>query len=345
MGRLTFVGLGLGSKGITLEGLQAMRDADIVYLEYYTTPHDPSLIQVLSREVGKEVAIVDRGFVEDGRKIIDDAKSLNVVLASPGDPMIATTHTDLMVRAIRNGVECKVIHSATIASSAASASGLHYYKFGRIITVTNEGIKFMHQVYHVVHKNLLEGLHTLLLLEYDADRKVGVDPQTALMGLLNAEENYKRNVISGKTLVIIMSRVGRPNYAYRIGQISDLIKFDYGEHPHCIIIPGKLHFTELEAISTIFSIEISKIADNTEGLKRTAQVLLPKYVEKLRRALQSISERRREYERLLENVELYMNDAERFLAEGDDELAMLSIGYAEGLLDALNFMNKEKINW
>jgi len=39
MGKLTFVGLGLGAKGITLEGVEAIREADIAYLEYYTTPH------------------------------------------------------------------------------------------------------------------------------------------------------------------------------------------------------------------------------------------------------------------------------------------------------------------
>ena len=43
------------------------------------------------------------------------------------------------------------------------------------------------------------------------------------------------------------------------------------------------------------------------------------------------------YDELFENAELYMKDAESFLAEGQDELAMLSIGYAEGLIDSLTF--------
>jgi diphthine synthase len=48
---------------------------------------------------------------------------------------------------------------------------------------------------------------------------------------------------------------------------------------------------------------------------------------------------------LLENAELYMKDAERFLANGEDELAMLSVGYAEGLLDSLTFTNKFDLGW
>jgi len=34
-------------------------------------------------------------------------------------------------------------------------------------------------------------------------------------------------------------------------------------------------------------------------------------------------------------LELYVNDAEKFLEEGQDEVAILSIGYADGLVDAL----------
>ena len=39
--------------------------------------------------------------------------------------------------------------------------------------------------------------------------------------------------------------------------------------------------------------------------------------------------------RVFENAELYINDAENFLKQGKDENAVLSIGYADGLVDAL----------
>jgi diphthine synthase len=38
---------------------------------------------------------------------------------------------------------------------------------------------------------------------------------------------------------------------------------------------------------------------------------------------------------VLENAQLYIEDAEKFLDEGKDEVAILSIGYADGLVDAL----------
>ncbi len=43
----------------------------------------------------------------------------------------------------------------------------------------------------------------------------------------------------------------------------------------------------------------------------------------------------KEFQAVLENAELYIQDAEKFLEEGKDEVAVLSIGYADGLVDAL----------
>jgi len=48
---------------------------------------------------------------------------------------------------------------------------------------------------------------------------------------------------------------------------------------------------------------------------------------------------------VVENVDAYVRDAERFLAEGEDEMAMLSVGYAEGLLDSLAFAGVVRIDW
>jgi diphthine synthase len=81
-------------------------------------------------------------------------------------------------------------------------------------------------------------------------------------------------------------------------------------------------------------------------MKRTAQVLIPRYTEKAKKALQVARTNLKEgYEELFENVELYTKDAETFLASGQDELAMLSVGYAEGLLDALRFTGKLEMEW
>ena len=58
----------------------------------------------------------------------------------------------------------------------------------------------------------------------------------------------------------------------------------------------------------------------------------------VREALEEITpyyKNQKEFEIIIENAELYVNDAEKFLEEGQDEVAILSIGYADGLVDAL----------
>ncbi len=346
MGELAFVGLGLGTKGVTLEGIEAIRGAETVYLEYYTTPHEPTLLVELEKACGREITVVDRGFVEDGKKIIEEAEGGRVALLVPGDPMIATTHADLRTRAIRKGVATRVVHSATVGAAAASASGLHFYKFSRTVTVTRDGVGKLSQAYHILHDNILKGAHTLLLLEHDVEAGEGVAPGSALRGLLAAEENFKRGVVKETTFVLVLSRLGRPDSELRAGELKALAGSDFGGPPHSVVIPGTMHFTETEAVAAIFGVDESRVHGNSEGVSRTAQTLVPKYVAKTRKALEGSKGRLGpQFDPVVENVELYMKDAERFLAEGQDELAMLSIGYAEGLLDSLGFAGVAKIDW
>jgi diphthine synthase len=346
MGRLSFVGLGLGSRGISLEGVQEISESDICYVEYYTTPHEPTLLSVIEKESGKQPTVVDRDFVEDGNLILKQAETKKVVLAVPGDPMIATTHNELRVRAIRQGIETRVIHGATVASALASASGLHFYKFGRTVTVTRDLVHKPEQVYHLLHRNLLDGAHSLLLLEYDVEGSEGVTPSQAVEGLMNAEANFKRGVVSGSTFGLVLCRVGRPDFQCKAGSFEELLKGAYGGPPWSLIVPGRLHFTEVESIAAFFSVKPDYVRGNSDGVLRTAQTLIPKYVGKTRKALESVKDKLSpQYDTVRENAELYLKDAESFLARGDDELAMLSVGYAEGLLDSLAFAGVVKIDW
>jgi diphthine synthase len=347
LGKLTFVGLGLGDRGASIAGVDAIRSADVAYLEYYTSPHAPTLLSELEGASGRTLTIVDRTFVEDGRRILRDAEDKDVVLAVQGDPMVATTHNDLRTRATLRGIATTVIHGSTIAVAAASASGLHYYKFGATVTFTRQSVDYHQQVYRRVHRNLAEGSHTLLLLEFDTEAGSGVDPPALMQGLLDAERNFKREVVSEKTLLVVLSRVGTPEESVRAGEFSQLRGIDFGAPPHAVIVPGSMHFSEKEALAAICGMEPEKIGDNAAAVRRTAQVLIPRYAEKAKKALKTARESLKgdEYNELFENAELYIRDAEKFLADGEDELAMLSVGYAEGLIDSLTFTGKLKLEW
>ena len=153
----------------------------------------------------------------------------------------------------------------------------------------------------------------------------------------NPEEGQKRNVISTSTYAIIASRIGFKDQTIISGKISSLKKKDFGKPPHTIIIPGRMHFTESDALK-IFGQCIDEPFDNSEKTKKISKQMMEKYVPMVREALEEIKPHykdQKEYQVILENAELYIQDAEKFLEDGQDEVAILSIGYADGLVDAL----------
>jgi diphthine synthase len=116
-----------------------------------------------------------------------------------------------------------------------------------------------------------------------------------------------------------------------------MINQSFGEPPHSIIIPGKLHFTEVDALKVLA--DCSDTPDETvNNIEKISKQMLEKYVPMVKTALEEIAphyKNSKEFQSVLENAELYIQDAEKFLEEGKDEVAILSIGYADGLVDAL----------
>ena len=112
---------------------------------------------------------------------------------------------------------------------------------------------------------------------------------------------------------------------------------EFGEPPHTIIIPGRLHFTESDALK-LFGKCVDEPFDNSEKTEKISNQMIKKYVPMVREALEEIEplyKNQKEFEVILDNAERYIDQAEIFLAEGRDENAILSIGYADGLVDAL----------
>lgn len=334
---LWFAGLGLsGVESISVETQKLLKDADIVYLEQFTSPIGNSELNKIKKVVKGEFKIAKRWMVEDGKEILKNSKKNKVVLLTYGDPFIATTHIELRTRATKQKIKTKTIHAASSITALVGECGLQYYKVGRIVTIMND-LKSMTTPYYVTYTNALEGNHTVLLLEYNQDAKFFLDPVNALTDLLSTEKEQKRKIISPSTFVIIASRIGFKNQKIIAGKISNLIKQNFGKPPHSIIIPGRLHFTESDALK-IFATCIDKPIDNSENIKKISKQMLEKYIPMIRKAIEEIAphyKNSKEFQEVLENAELYIQDAEKFLEQGKEEVAVLSIGYADGLVDAL----------
>lgn len=334
---LWFVGLGIsGFKSIPNEAIDVLAKADIVYLEQFTSPIDKSDLTKIKNATKGEFRPAKRWLVEDGNEILENAKGGKVVLLSYGDPYIATTHIELRERAIKEKIKTHSIHASSSLTSMIGECGLHFYKIGRIATIMNE-MKSLTTPYYVIYKNVIEGNHTVLLLEFNQDKDFFLDPKDALNGLLETEKGQRRKVISSSTFAIVASRVGFKNQEIVSGKISSLKKKDFGKPPHTIIIPGRLHFTESDALKVLGECTDEPF-DNAEKTRKISAQMIEKYVPMVREALEEVEpyyKDQKEFQVILENAELYVRDAEKFLEDGQDEVAILSIGYADGLVDAL----------
>ncbi len=334
---LWIAGLGIsGIESISIETQKLLKNADIVYLEQFTSPVTKLESNKIRKLVKGEFKIAKRWMVEDGKEILKNSKKKKVVLLTYGDPYIATTHIELRTRAIQEKIKTKTIHAASSITALVGECGLHYYKVGRIVTVMKDP-KTLTTPYYVTYSNALAGNHTVLLLEYNQDEKFFLEPVNALSYLLSTEKEQKRKIISPSTFVIIASRIGFKNQAITAGKISNLIKKNFGKPPHTIIIPGQLHFTESDALK-VFVNCIDVPFDNSKNIKKISEQMIEKYVPMIRKAVEEIAphyKNSKEFQEVLENAELYIQDAEKFLEQGKDEVAVLSIGYADGLVDAL----------
>ncbi|MBW2985486.1 diphthine synthase, partial [Candidatus Woesearchaeota archaeon] len=136
---LYLIGIGLNNeKDISLNGLEAVKKADVVYLENYTSKLSCS-VEDLEKLYGKKIILADRELVEQKAEqtILKDAKTKNVAFLVIGDVFGATTHVDMMLRAKKAGINVKIIHNSSILT-AVGVVGFELYKYGKTTSIPFE---------------------------------------------------------------------------------------------------------------------------------------------------------------------------------------------------------------
>jgi diphthine synthase len=247
---LTFIGLGLyDEKDVSVKGLDAIRDADVIYAEFYTSRLMGSSLEKMEQAYGKKVIVLSREDVEQHPKenVLKDAQDKKVVFLTGGDAMVATTHVDLRLRAKKMGVETCTIHGASIQSAVCGLTGLQNYRFGKAATIAFPYKGMVSETpYDTVKMNKANNLHTLLFL--DIDREKGyMTVNEGIRWLLEVESRRKEGVAAG-SLCIGIARAGSPCPCVRAGKIEALQSFDFGGPLHIMVIPAELHFLEEEAL-------------------------------------------------------------------------------------------------
>ncbi len=256
---LTFIGLGLDNEGgITLKGLEIAKQADLVLAELYTSLMPNLSINNLEKLIQKPLVILDRHAIEENAQqtILDHAKSKRVALLVPGDPMVATTHIDLRLRAEKQGIPTRVVAAASIQTVGALV-GLQSYKFGRTITLPFLFGAPAESPYDYLKKNLQASLHTLILLDLNVEKREFMTAGDGIRYLAGIEEKRKEKVFQENTLTIAIARAGADDMIIQAGTAKQLQRRNIGSPPHCLIVPTKLHFMEAEALRILAKAEVS----------------------------------------------------------------------------------------
>ena len=246
---LWLIGLGLHDvEDVTVKGLKQIRACDAVYAEFYTailggTGHD-----ALEAFLEKEVHVLPREGVEAGGKdLVAEAADKDVCLLTAGDPMAATTHTELVVRCKDAGVPCRIIHAPSIYAAAPGLTGLQHYKFGRTTTLVRPEANWMPtSPFDAVQENHELGNHTLVLLDIKADESYYMPANEGIGLLLKLAEMTGNDWFNEETQVAVIARAGADEPHVVTGPAGALQGMDHGEPLHCIVVPGGLQVVEQE---------------------------------------------------------------------------------------------------
>ncbi len=253
---LYIVGLGLSSKHLTRRALEVLSNADIVFLEKYTSLAPDELFERVYRVAGGRVVEVCRRELEDENAEVvfkELEKGLNVALAVIGDPFIATTHNYIRIEALRRGFKVEYVPGINIYTYAASLTGLFIYKFGGSATIVypRKGLLSKHP-YLVLKSNYERGLHTFFFLDLSEEEGF-MKPDEAVKILKEIEKEYKGSLISNNSKIVVLERLGFDDEHVYYTSIGNVLGRNWGKPPYSIIYPGKLHFMEedsLELFST-----------------------------------------------------------------------------------------------
>ncbi|KAH0859418.1 hypothetical protein HID58_087679 [Brassica napus] len=229
---LYIIGLGLGDESdITMRGLEAVKKSQKIYMDRKSF-------------MGNQSHLLIERWLKKVRR--------------------ATTHSDLVVRAKKLGVNVEVVHNASVMNDVGICR-LQLYHYGETVstpffTETWRPDSF----YEKIKKNRALGLHTLCLLDirvkeptfeslcrggkkqYEPPRYMTVN--TAIEQLLEVEQKRGDSVYSEETECVGFARLGAEDQKILSGTMKQLESVDCGAPLHCLVIVGKTHPVEEEML-------------------------------------------------------------------------------------------------
>lgn len=250
MGELIFIGLGLyDERDISLKGKKAAVKADSIFTEFYTSNLTGCELEDVEGKLEIEIKTLSRAEIEEEEVPLKRAEKEIVAFMTAGDPMAATTHVDLRLRAEEKGIRTRVIHSSSIFSAAPSILGVQHYKFGKTITLPfSDDREYPKSPYEGIRENKKRGLHSLVLLDINGEEEEYMDVQEGIDILLELEDSIGDGLFIDDTLIAGLARVGSDDPKIAAGYPEGIKKKDFGDGLHCLVVFGELHFMEIDAL-------------------------------------------------------------------------------------------------
>ncbi|XP_014665978.1 PREDICTED: diphthine methyl ester synthase-like [Priapulus caudatus] len=208
--------------------------------------------------------------------MLEDAKTTDIAFLVVGDPFGATTHSDLILRALQEGVSYKVIHNASILN-AVGCCGLQLYNFGETVSIVFWTDTWKPDSYcDKITVNRNNGFHTLCLLDikvkeqslenlmkgkkiYEPPRYMNVkEAATQLLQVVEKkrDEGPSNLAFDENTICVGLARIGSDTEKLLAGTLHQMAQVDMGLPLHSLVVAGYLHPMELEMLRT-FAIDVA----------------------------------------------------------------------------------------
>jgi len=238
---LYLVGAGLIPKHITVLGREIVKNADRAIIDTYTVPTTEEQIKEIEGIVGRKLERVERTDLEEGAtELVKEAKEKDIAIVTIGDPLTATTHVILTTIADERGVPWKYVPGVSILTYIPSRLGLEHYKFGWTVTIPHNW-RHSPSFYDRILENRKRNMHTLALLD------VGDDPMT-IPKALEALQYWAEREGKNWEYVVGIARAGHEDEKIVFGRPEDLLSVKWPDPPHSIVILGKMHPVEEDAV-------------------------------------------------------------------------------------------------
>ncbi|HUY70243.1 MAG TPA: diphthine synthase [Candidatus Baltobacteraceae bacterium] len=250
---LFLVGTGLAKKDISYNAIEICKNCEL-FVDRYTATIDQEKLDFLAEIIGRRIHELTRSDLEEeSKEIVERARHADIAVLVGGDPLIATTHKILFIEAKKRDVPVHVLHASSIASAIIGESGLDFYRFGPICTISRWSEKYKPtSFYETIQRNMQSNLHSLVLLDYDIETAASLSLKDTASILEAAEAKHRQGIITPDTQIFIMHNISIDGEQKRLTTFSEVKGIAFKSGMTAIILPGKISDIEREIMGCIY---------------------------------------------------------------------------------------------